>query len=167
MAEFDNVSHIGDWSLALTDAELTQLENFTHYAGLGVIQRVSRKPASYVSPRLVIDAQVPSGGSANGTELIAPWPFRLDAIDLCAETIGGSASAATLDVQVARWDGSSYGSYASILDAAEDVVAGGTIRVAPEDGEEQINYLDKLRLVGAATGDTLDGCSAQLWGQRT
>jgi hypothetical protein len=171
MAEFNNAPHIGPFLVAPTEEQAVDVGRYDKALGLAGREGHLRRPASYMPIDLPVQAQVPSGGSAESVELVCPWPMTLLQAQGAYEVGGGALSALTFDIQVNKWDvdTAAYLGYASILDAPEDVFPGGAQvpgLVAPEDGSEELNYLDKIKVIWAATGDVADGASVKFFTKR-
>jgi hypothetical protein len=164
MAEFDNASEIGPFAAAPSEIQAEDIGRYDKALGSAGREQHARRPASYECIDIPLQAQVPSGGSAEAVQVRMPYPFRVLAIDGGAEEFGGSLSALTYDVEVD--DG---GGFATILDAPTDVFAGGAGvpgRSAPEDGSQDLAFDDLVKVTWAATGDVADGAHVRLWGKR-
>ncbi|MHC4717919.1 MAG: hypothetical protein ACYS5V_13175 [Planctomycetota bacterium] len=166
MAQFDNRAYIGPHNVAPSDAQLDTIGRYDKAHGSAGREGHARRPASFDSLAVPIQAQIPSGGNAQSIAVAMPWPAKIVAIDAGREVDGGSLSALTVDVQLD--DG---GGYASILDGGTpvDIFAAGPLeyqRFATEDGKEDVAYGDKVQVTFAATGDVADGANVILWVKR-
>lgn len=149
MAQFNNGFWIGNHSVAVggwpdleADSAYDRLKQYDSALGAVGHADMHARPASF----FVIDLYVLTTANNNAKDscdISAPWPFRLLAADVGCETAGGTTG--TVDILVDPAGGTTY---ASILDAAEDVktAAGVSSRVAPEDGSEEIAYNAALKI---------------------
>lgn len=164
MAEFDNSAYIGDFSVAIdgwptaaADSRYDRLKRYDPALGAARHHDMHATPASFYQ----IDLYVLTSANNNAKESCifkAPWPFKILAADVGCETC--AATTGTVDIEVAG---------SSILDAAEDVktTAGTGVRVAPEDGSEDVAYDASVNIVQTAgSAAAMVGGQAHLYCQR-
>lgn len=159
MAEFDNAEYIGDHTRQFTQDQLDTLRGYSKGLGYVPLAAFVRNPPS-LFPVELNPVAAPNDNSKDSLVWTAPFPVKVVAIDVGCGAAGGSA--ATADVQVNR----AGAGYASVLDAAEDIKTGaGTLqRVAPEDGEEDVDYGDLIKAVFVGTGaGAVTAAKAILW----
>ena len=169
MAEISNSAIIGAFSVRPTDTGAdNQLETLRRYdSSLGSVghDRMHQLPASFYQIDLGVFAQIGAGGTGNGCAMACPWPLTVWAADVGVEAL--SAGDAAVDIQKEPAAG---GGYATILDAAEAVqsAVGEPFRVAPEVGQEDFDFGDKIRVSAtqSGAGGTIDGAQAHLYVQR-
>ena len=165
MAEWLHTSITGAKSVAPTTLQLESIGRYDKAAGSAGRENHARNPASFDHIRIPIHAQIPAGGNAAAVQFLVPYPMTLVAMQAAAEVINGATTVLTCDVLVDTGAG-----FVSVLDAVEDVLAGGagvpTALFAPEDGSELLDYGDLVKVVFAATTNTADGASCTLLTQR-
>jgi len=166
MAEVDNTQIIGDFACRITgwddptvaDTQLHKLNRYDNALGSAKHGALHLRPASF----FVIDLYVLTTANANAkpsAKIAAPYPLTIWAADVGCESAAGGTG--TIDLQVDA---------ASILDAAEDVKtgAGTCVRVAPEDGSEDVDYGSTIHIIqtaGGGAGDMIGG-QAHIYAQR-
>jgi len=135
MAEFNNAQFVGDFSVAVevSDTESSKYSKLRRNDGTlgypGHAEMHAHPNSHFVVDLVILTAANNNTKGSAGWK--APFPVRILAIDVAAETVADAAG--TIDVKV---DG------ASILDAPESVKATLTVpkRVLPEDGSEEVAY---------------------------
>lgn len=162
MAQIDNSTFIGNHLVKPTEEQIETMKRYD--SALGNVQHAQHHnvPASAFAIPLVKVEPVPASSNANSLRVKLPFPVKVWAIDVGCEAAGG----ATGTVDVFADDGTTD---ASILDAAEDVktTAGTSVRIAPEEGSEELAAGTEVYLKGASgAGGTLDGAQAVLWVER-
>lgn len=166
MAEVDNSAIIGAFTARPTgygqtagqdDGQLETLKRYDSSLGRAGHDRMHYRPASFYTWSLYV--LTTANNNAKESAIVkAPWPMTIWAADVGCETC--AATTGTVDIEVGG---------TSILDAAEDVktTAGTCVRVAPEDGNEDLDYDDAINIVQTA-GSAADmiGGQAHLYCQR-
>lgn len=157
MAEIENEHVIGNFSVALTDAQVAKYTTMEGPNDLPEHGKFHNYPASF----FCIDLYVLTAANNNSEDSVlfdAPFPMTLWAADVGCEAC--AATTGTADILV---DGT------SVLDAAEDIktTAGTCVRVAPEEDSQNIAYGDSIGLrVTAGSAAALTGGVGHLWVQR-
>jgi len=165
MAEVSNNLVIGDISVRptgySTDEQLYTLKRYDHALGNANHDRMHYAPASFFVIDLYVLTTAAAGETKQSGRMKAPFPFTIWAADVCCETSGGSASTVDIYSDDASTD-------ASLLDAPESVHATLTsaVRVALEDGSEDIAYGTEVYIRQASVGGNLVGGQAHLYCQR-
>jgi hypothetical protein len=169
VAEFANNFWIGNHSVAIDgwpdieeDSAYDRLKSYDSVLGAAHADMHAR-PASFYQIDLYI-LTTANNNAKDSCDISAPWPLRILAADVGCETC--AADAGTLDILVDPDGGTTY---ASILDAAQDVKTGAGVgqRVAPEDGEEEIPYDAAMKIrQTATTAAAMVGGQAHLYVQR-
>ncbi len=165
MAEVNNTDWIGPEEVRPTgwddpteeDTQLHKLARYDSSLGRANHSALHAKPASFFVWSMFVITTA-TNNSKESLIVEAPWPVTIWAADVGCESAGGATG--TVDIEV---DG------ASILDAAEAVkaTAGTAVRVAPEDGSEEVAYGQTINIVqaGGVGGDMIGG-QAHLYCQR-
>lgn len=157
MAEIENAHIIGDFSVALTDAQVAKYTTMEGPNDLPEHAKFHSTPASFFAIDLY-SITAANNNAVDTVEFDAPYPLTLWAADIGCESC--AATTGTGDILVGG---------SSVLDAAEDIKtgAGTCARVAPEDGSEDIAAGDAIiARFTAGSAAALTGGVAHLWVQR-
>lgn len=165
MAEVSNITVIGEITCRMTgwddptveDTQLHKLNRYDKALGSAGHGQLHLRPASFFVWSLYLFTQ-PNNDTKESMLVAAPFPLTIWAADVGCESAAGTA--ATLDIEV---DG------VSILDAPEDIKTGAGTgqRVAPEDGDEDVDYDSTINLSVVGTGaGAVVGAQAHLYAQR-
>lgn len=164
MAEFDSTGLEGNFPVALTEDELTLLNEVATGLRFVQLKKIAQRPSSsFVIPVNV--SSVPAGAPVPSMVVSLPWPATLWSIKAGARDFA-AATGLTVDVLVDRGDG---GGFVSILDAATDLFAAGAgemSAMSPEDGQQVLAYGDKIRVDFTSVGAAVVDATAHLVGQR-
>lgn len=167
MAEVVNSHIIGDFTARVTASanedsafgKLARYDRAQENAGHAAMHAF---PASFFVWFMAIFTAVPASDVGSSLKVKTPRPVTVWAADVGCESAAGATG--TLDLRV----DTPTAADASMIDAAQDVktTAGTAVRLAPEDGKEDVPYNSLLYIKGASgAGGTIVGAQAHLYCQ--
>lgn len=147
MAAFDASQYLGDRDIALTAAELAEIDNKQFALFQVNLSKLLRGAAFFTIPlRLATD---PNNNTVTGVALPALIPFKVIGVQIGAKTAAGSACTGIIEK-----DPLGGGAFATMMNAALDIFTDvGTMQQGVIlDGAEDIAVGDELRLSITGTG---------------